>query len=238
MNKDINIICHVLSSIDGRIEGSMFSHQKIKKSILLYEEIYKEYNAEAIMAGTVTCSLTYANGYIKDLPVAKKEYDKKDNIYNYGLNKYFICIDAFGTLNFENNIVESYGEKGEIVVVLSKQVSNNYIQYLNDKNISYLFAGDKQLDVNLLITKLKDVLKINKCLVTGGGVLNWSLLQNQLIDELSIVIAPIAGAERDEPTIFDRSMFQDNDRAIAFDLLEVKQLKNNDIWLRYKPKYE
>ena len=76
--------------------------------------------------------------------------------------------------------------------MLTEQVSNNYLSYLRGLDILYIFAGEQQIDCKLLLHKLKTLFGIQKLMISGGGLTNWSFIQENLIDELSLVIAPVA----------------------------------------------
>ncbi|MGM7722857.1 dihydrofolate reductase family protein [Metabacillus sp. Hm71] len=59
-------------------------------------------------------------------------------------------------------------------------------------NISYIIAGEDELDKALVLHKLATLFHMEQIMIGGGGLLNWSFLQNGFVDEVSIVMAPIA----------------------------------------------
>ncbi len=69
--------------------------------------------------------------------------------------------------------------------------------------------------------------------MTGGGVTNWSFLEEDLIDELSLVIAPVADGSTQAVSIFERGDFFSKNVPKAFQLKEAKVLDRNTLWLRY-----
>lgn len=83
--------------------------------------------------------------------------------------------------------------------------------------------------------KLKTVFHINTLLLTGGGVINWSLLQAGMIDELSLVICPLADGRIDTASVFDRFGFVTDNFPVSFTLADVKRLDGSGVWLRYLP---
>ena len=74
-------------------------------------------------------------------------------------------------------------------------------------------------------------------MVAGGGVINWSFLQEGLIDELSLVIAPAADGNTTSVSILERADYLPPHPPVAFALKEVKLLEEDGLWLRYTPKY-
>ena len=69
-------------------------------------------------------------------------------------------------------------------------------------------------------------------LAYGGGVTNWSFLLEGLIDELSLVLAPVADGGR-AASIFEQGRFFSSGKPAAFRLLEVKRLDGDALWPRY-----
>ena len=77
-----------------------------------------------------------------------------------------------------------------MIEVLTEQALPEYLAYLKKLGISYVFAGVDRLDCTLLLKKLYSLFGIEKLMVAGGGVMNWSFLAQGCIDELSLVTAP------------------------------------------------
>ncbi|MBG5971824.1 IS3 family transposase [Proteus vulgaris] len=70
---------------------------------------------------------------------------------------------------------------------------------------------------------------------SGGGFINWSFLQAGLVDELSLVLAPLADGENSTPTLFEKSDFLLETAPVEFALKSV-EAGNDSIWLRYTVK--
>ena len=64
-----------------------------------------------------------------------------------------------------------------VIQVLTSQVSAEYLTYLREKGISYLFAGEKTISCKLLLDKLAQHFRISRVMVAGGGITNWSFLR-------------------------------------------------------------
>ncbi len=69
-----------------------------------------------------------------------------------------------------------------------------------------------------------------------GGFINWSFLQAGLVDELSLVIAPLADGENDTVTLFEKSDYLPASAPVEFALKSVEKGKGDSIWLRYSVK--
>jgi len=102
--------------------------------------------------------------------------------------------------------------------------------------ISYIIAGMEQLDCQVAAEKLKSLFKIETLMLSGGGFINWSFLQAGLVDELSLILAPLADGENDTPTLFEKPAFLPDTPPVEFTLKSVEAGKGDSIWLRYTVK--
>lgn len=228
------VICHILSSLDGRIEGGFFALPDTMALAGKYARIRSDYNPDAIINGATTCAEIFADGYIESLTHTEKKFTREDHIVLTDLNKFAVCIDTQGTLKWIGNTAQRGGTTHHIVQILTENVSDDYITHLRENNISYLFAGKDKLNIPLALEKLKQKLGVNTALLCGGGAINWSFLQADCIDELSLVIAPAAEGERNTATVFDRSEYFGGVPK-DFILTEAKRVNPNGVWLKYKP---
>lgn len=70
----------------------------------------------------------------------------------------------------------------------------------------------------------------------GVGILNWSLLQAWLCDEVSIVIAAAADGSTKTPTLFMAKEEITDDTAICFSLKSAEVVDDDVLWVRYSVK--
>ena len=63
-----------------------------------------------------------------------------------------------------------------------------------------MFGGKATIDLKSVLTKLRKHFGIEKLLLEGGGKINGSFLAADLIDELSVLIAPVADGTIGAPT--------------------------------------
>jgi riboflavin biosynthesis pyrimidine reductase len=120
--------------------------------------------------------------------------------------------------------------------VLTKQVSDAYLAGLRKDAVSYIFAGERDLDLGLALEILNRELGIKRLLVEGGGGANGSFLRAGLIDEISLVICPAVDGAKGAPSVFDSS---DQDagapapvRSMTLESSQV--LEGGAVWLRYR----
>lgn len=70
-------------------------------------------------------------------------------------------------------------------------------------------------------------------MIAGGGTVNWSFLKEGLMDEWSLVIAPVADGGTTAVSIFEQADFLPAHGPVAFSLKEAKPIDGDGLWLRY-----
>ena len=125
---------------------------------------------------------------------------------------------------FSSPIIQRSGRPdAHIIEVLTEAVSPAYLAYLQAQGISYLFAGRDRLDCALLAHKLHALFGVDRLMAAGGGILNASFLQAGLLDELSLVVAPVADGGNGAG-LFGQAAFLPKTIPTAFHLTDAKRL--------------
>lgn len=70
----------------------------------------------------------------------------------------------------------------------------------------------------------------------GGGTLNRSFIQNGLVDEISLILAPIANADPNGHRFLAAKEPYSNIKETAFQLESVEVLEHGTLWIRYSVK--
>jgi riboflavin biosynthesis pyrimidine reductase len=122
--------------------------------------------------------------------------------------------------------------------VLTDQVSDAYLAHLQQIGISYIFGGKERLNFTVVVQKLKSLFSIDELMLEGGGFLNGSFLNEELIDELSLILVPIADGTSNSVTLFETSSFLTNQHPVNFFLKEVEKLDDGGLWLKYVTKHD
>ena len=228
------VVCHMLTSLDGKIDGVFMSVPACAPALAEYGNIRGFYDCRATLYGTTTMKNGYSDGLVRSLPHKTVQYLKEDYAAVTDAENYIVSIDPQGVLGWNSNYIKKKNRpKAHVVEVLTETVSNDYLAYLRNLQISYIFAGKEQLDCKLALDKLRQTFFIDKLMIAGGGTINWSFLQEGLIDELSLVIAPVADGNRTAVSIFETFEGLSSNTSVVFRLKEVKQLEGGSLWLRY-----
>ena len=221
------VICHMVPSVDGRI---VVKHWKMPDSFHReYERTAKTFHADAWMIGRVSMD-PYAGS--AKIPVRKKlqPIPRTDFIAPHEADSYAVALDPSGKLRWKSGSID--GE--HVITILTEKVSDDYLAFLQSKGISYLFGGIADLDLKRVLEKLREHFGIKTLLLEGGGKINGGFLAADLIDELSILLAPYADGSVGTPSLFDTPDGQSAVRSLK--LVSVAKRTGGLVWLRYKVK--
>lgn len=235
------IICHMVTSLDGKIIGDYLKVERAAYFTDEYEKIHGRYVCEAWMSGRVTMEEHFTFGHKLDLTQENIEtIPRIDYVANKNAKTYVIAVDPSGKLGWTENALAPWNEhrfEDHIVEVLTEQVSDAYLAHLKKIGISYIFGGKERLNFSLVVEKLKKLFSIDKLMLEGGGFLNGSFLNEGLIDELSLILVPIADGATNSVTLFETSSFLNKPKPVNFFLKEVEKLDDGGLWLKYGTKH-
>lgn len=233
-----HIICHMMTTIEGRITSGIEGVSIFDEYYPLYSQLEHTFKPQAWMCGRIT-SEEFAEGVGTPLPQTNKEIDLDDFCSSSKGNGFMIAIDTKGLLRWKSNIL-TFGDqsKHHIVVVVNGNTSKDYFSYLQEKDISYIFGGQDTINFTEVFEKLKNDFQIETLALEGGGILNGSVLDSNLIDEISLLITPQVLNNSSAPTMFEK-VPEEKLNIHMFRLFEVKQMEKECVWLRYKrPLYD
>jgi 2,5-diamino-6-(ribosylamino)-4(3H)-pyrimidinone 5'-phosphate reductase len=221
------VICHMMSSVDGRILVQQWGSKSITtKYSAIYEETADTHEGDAWLCGRVTMEEGFASKKPLKLKPVKQAIKRIDFIAPYKEASFAVAIDKSGKLNWDDSAING----DHLITVLSESVSDEYLASLQKKGISYLFGGKKEINFNKVFEKLSSQFKIKRLLIEGGGHINGSILKAGLIDELSLLICPAVDGADNTPSSLDVK----KSLGVPLKLVSVEQMKHDVLWLKYK----
>lgn len=96
------------------------------------------------------------------------------------------------------------------------------------KGCEIVVCGEDRVDLRELLELLYQR-GVRRLMVEGGGTLNWSLIEQGLVDEICVFVGPMVIGGRDAPTLVDGIGFAEN-----FQRLELKSSERIDDGLLIK----
>lgn len=228
------VICHILMSLNGKISGAFMDTPQAVPALKAYNNLRTRFGCQATLYGTTTMAEGFADGYVQALPSANAFCAREDCLPALWADNFVISVDPEGMLAWSSPIITKKGRApAQVIEVLTEQVSDSYLAYLHRVGIPYLFAGKTELDCGLMMQKLKQV-GINRVLLAGGGGMNGSMLASGCVDELSLVVAPLAESDPKAVSLFEASPFAPDFAGATFRLIEAKTMEENALWLHYQ----
>ena len=231
------IICHMVTSLDGKVTGDFLKKKQYSSLIADYYRIHREYGANGFLCGRVTMEGSFPQPSVPPAvydgtPIVREEYVAERAAF------YAVAIDPQGKLWWKDHAIadpdEGY-DGAHIIEVLTESVSDAILAHFQKKGVSYLFGGKNQLDLALVAQKLKQLFGIKKLLLEGGGIVNGSFLQAGLVDEISLVVVPEAEGSEKAISLFHTGHYQAScTNGVSFRLKEAIRQNDNGLWLIYQ----
>lgn len=227
MNKPY-IVCYMMTSVDGRIDCDMVGRLA---GVEDYYPLLDELGLQSAISGKTTAMLELAepgefkpeNASLFGKETVSKKADSSDG--------YTIVVDTKGTLLWKHD--SQYDQPH--ILITSKQVSQEYLTYLDEQNISYIVTGDTRIDLAAACEVLKETFGIERLGIVGGPAINTAFLDAGLLDEVIVLIGAGIDGRALFPAVFHR---EDNgrDKPTPLKLVEAKTYDSGAVFIRYKTK--
>ena len=213
------VILSAAMTIDGKIATKNGDSELSDKAD--WKEVHKlRTQVDAIMVGKGTI--------LKDNPKLHIKY------YNHQ-GYYRIVLDSNLTIPLDSNVISFQQEIYPTIICTTENVPLDKIKKYEDKGVKIINVGDdKRVNLIKLLPILKN-LGINTILLEGGGNLNWSFIENNLINEIRLTIAPWIVGGKEATSLVEGIGFEKIVSAPRFELFDVK-VRTYYITLRYKRK--
>lgn len=228
------VICHILSSLDGKINGPFMTGEASRLLGAEYGNIRGKMNADAWLYGTTTTK-EFTNS-CKPVLEEGSSVPEGDFIAEDRAKLYYISVDTDGEIGWESGTFCIRGNEAHVIEILTEATPTAYKAYLRKRGVSYLLAGETQLDCKIAMEKLYQKFHIEKLLICGGGVVNWSFLRAGTIDELSLLLSPVTDGGSGSASLFARDFCQEEVDLVEFELKNVEKIGSGGLYLTYLAK--
>ena len=227
------IVCHIMSSVDGRLLPGRWTQpfDGTSSSVLFkdYPEIGKTLGTDAWMFGKTTTKEVFPYKFTPK----SNETAAPGKIYvgHRNSSRLFITIDPDADIYYTDSRLRG----DNILTVLGTNATVDYLQLLEDKGISYIVLNDP-MNLREAMEIIHESFGMNKISLQGGGIIDGAMLAAGLLDELSLVIYPGIDGLTTSPSIFEY-LGADDERPAnsqALELLSAETRSHGIVWLRYK----
>lgn len=217
------IICHMMTSVDGRIDCAMTSQLP---GVSDYYSTLDALNVPTTVSGRVTAELEMAEPGV----FAAKDpapYGKDGFARNLDAAGYEVVVDTHGKLLWP----DAAGMDKPYLIITSQQVPQEYLRYLDERHISWIACGESRIDLARACDILAAEFGVERMGIVGGPAINTAFLDAGLLDEISLLIGAGVDGRREMPSVFDG-------RAMDYPLThlhlsDVQKFDSGAVWLRY-----
>lgn len=223
------VICHMVTSIDGKVTGEFLGSERGLEVCETYYEINRRLRGDAFACGRITMESSFTNGFKPELSAfSGTDLPCEDHIamkHSY----YAVSFDRHGSVGWTDNKIHDEDEGYDdchIIEVLTESTPKEMLAYYRSIGVSYIFAGAEDIDLKLALNKLYSIFGIKKLLLEGGSIINGAFLREGLVDELSLVVAPVIADKNDKPLFMDSDM-------CGFSLISAETMESGAVWMRY-----
>jgi 2,5-diamino-6-(ribosylamino)-4(3H)-pyrimidinone 5'-phosphate reductase len=149
-----------------------------------------------------------------------------------GRNPTRIVVDTFARTPLSSHIVKTASRIPTIIGV-SKRAPLHRIRSLERLGATILFAGRQNLVALPVLMKRLRRVGIRTILLEGGGTLNWSMLRQGLVDEVSVAISPQIIGGKDSITLVEGEGAATRRETIRLRLVKTRHV-DLDLVLNYQ----
>lgn len=203
LTKNPFVVLKTAMSLDGKIATRTGESKWITSEKSRLEVHNLRNKLSAIMVGV--------NTVIKDNPELTCRIEN-------GNDPIRIIVDSTLKIPMDSKVLQNKDNK--TIIVTTKRANINSMQELLKKNIQVIIIEEKngQVDLSALIKKLGE-LGIDSILLEGGSTLNYSALEENIVDKVMVYIAPkIIGGESSKTPVGGRGIDKLKD---AFKLKDI-----------------
>lgn len=149
-----------------------------------------------------------------------------------GENPTRIVVDSRGRTPSDAKVLS---ESASTVIAVSHLASEESVERLQDSGADdVIIVGSDWVDLPKLLDRLNEK-GINKLLLEGGSTLNWSMLEQGLVDEIRVAVAPrIVGGE-EAKTLVDGEGFEKVSDGVLLEF-EKPEIVGDNLLLVYRVK--
>ncbi|MFX1321521.1 MAG: 2,5-diamino-6-(ribosylamino)-4(3H)-pyrimidinone 5'-phosphate reductase [Promethearchaeota archaeon] len=211
------VILSVAMTIDGKIAS------KAGDPNLSDEEDWKEVHK---LRTQVDGIIVGKNTILRDNPKLHIKFFEHNGYYR-------IVVDSNLSIPIDSNVIIFKPNIYPTIICTTENASLERIKDFESKGVKILKSGKgKRVNISSFMPLLYN-LGIQKLLLEGGGTLNWSFIENDLIDEIRLTIAPWIVGGKDAISLVEGEGFEKMIQAPRFKLLNINN-RDNYVVLNYK----
>ncbi len=212
------IIIHNSITLDGSLTGFI-------PNMEVHYRIAGDYRPDAHLIGSntmVTGIELYGDGVPEE---NENDFQKPERDVNL---PYWVIIDSKGKLEGKLHVTRRFEYCRDVLILVSKETPENYLEYLEERNYDYHLSGEKSIDLLESLYYLKGKYNTDTILTDSGRILNTLLLDMGIVDEISLLVHPIILGKG------SYNMFSDIKVKRELELMKSETLEDELVWTVYR----
>lgn len=140
----------------------------------------------------------------------------------------WVIIDTKGKLQGLLHTCRRFDLCRDVVMLVSKTTPLRYLQYLDERRFPYHCVGHESINLGRALELLSKEYQANTILTDTGRILDNLLINQGLVDEISLLVHPVLVGKN------SYNMFSDIEKHHTITLVKCQRLERQYIWLLYK----
>ena len=218
------VTIHSLSSVDGRLDG-------FPPDVGLYYRLAAQLPHQAVLSGSGTILAAAVAAGVEMASHEAVPAGRAPHGSDVGL-PWLVVVDSRGRVP-RLDWLRSSGHWRDVVVLCASATPSDHIHRLHRAGVHHEVIGDAHVDLRGALHILADRYDVRSVRVDAGPGLNGALLRADLVDEVSVVVAPyVAGRGFPRPLRLFAGLRAEDARRLR--LISVDALDDDHLWLRYR----
>jgi 2,5-diamino-6-(ribosylamino)-4(3H)-pyrimidinone 5'-phosphate reductase len=212
------IILHNSITLDGSLTGFMPDMELHYRLAGRYAPEANLIGSETIIAGQEMFGEGIPDEEERDFEVPLREQDLP----------WWVVVDSGGRLSGMLHTCRRFEYCKDVIVLVSESTPEDYLKHLEERNYRYIKTGKVKVDLRSALSLLAEEYGIKKILTDTGQVLGSILINESLVDEISLVVNPLIKG------VGSYYIFGGVTSDTRLSLMTEERFENGCIWLTYK----
>jgi 2,5-diamino-6-(ribosylamino)-4(3H)-pyrimidinone 5'-phosphate reductase len=214
------VIMYNSISLDGSIKD-------FELDIGLHYEIADKIRADAHLIGSETAR-TGIELFTEQIPVEERSDFAKPLTKPEDKKPIWVISDHMGKLKGVLHVYRRSCYCRDVIILVTSRTPEDYIAYLKERNYEIIVAGEEKVDFRIALSELAILHNVKTVLTDSGGGLNSALIQEGLVDELSLLISPMIVGKG------STNLFRHVESKVNLELIRTERIRNNHLLVFYR----
>ncbi len=213
------VIVYNSVSVDGAIKD-------FDVDVPLHYQVLGELGADALLAGSNTAK-TGIELFTKPVPVEEPADFSAPTIADGDERPLWAIVDSRGILMGLLHVYRRSEYAKDLIMLVSEKTPVEYLNYLRARNYNFIVAGKDHVDYRLALEELNRRYHIQTVVTDSGGVLAGVLLNQGLVTEVHLLLAPqVVGKSA-------VNLFRTVNQTVKLQLIGTQTVRKTHVLLKY-----